>query len=386
MGIRRSCSLCGDKLVDCLKYVRRCCFQTTLLIISALSTVSASHAQNVSATSQDHFPYAFSNFVWWSDADLRADLKKHLPAIGEQVGRGSPMESRVQTVLTQLLKEKGIRAEVQVIEPSMDVFSIKRVPEAPPPSIVYSVLGPPEILVEKFVLENAPDDASGPLNGVVMYMQGKPYSAMTFWLDKQKINDSLQQLGYLSSKVEVDHGTPRKDGDHYLVPIMATITAGPKYHVASIRADGGPLVQGRDLSPYFAVKPGDVAIPYAFGRLAGALRSVYWHAGYADVDFEAPPVLDTVHALASYQLRVIPGPQYHLRSVKFENLDSAQEEKAREMLGLKTGDVCDLMAVSGLNRKLTEPSSPLRGYGFSYTPKEDKQNQVVDLTLNFYKQ
>jgi outer membrane protein assembly factor BamA len=115
------------------------------------------------------------------------------------------------------------------------------------------------------------------------------------------------------------------------------------------------------------------------------LRSVYWHAGYTDVDFAGSPVLDTAHALASYKLQVTPGPLYHLRSMKFENLDSAQETKAREMLGLKTGEVYDAMAVSNLNRKLLDPSSPLRGYGFSYTPKEDKQNQVVDLILTFYK-
>jgi hypothetical protein len=368
--------------------MRRGCFQIALLVIGGLSTSGASHAQDARPVTipQDRFPYAFSNFAWWSDTDLRTDLKKHLPMLGEEIGRGSSMESRIRTVLTQLLKEKGIQAEVQVIEPSMDVFSGKRVPEAPPPSIIYSVLGPPEILVEKLVLENVPGDASGPLDEVATYMQGKPYSAMTFWSDKQKIKDGLQQLGYLSSTVELDHGTPRRDGNHYLVPVKATITSGPKYHVASIKADGGPLVQGRDLSPYFAVKPGDVATPYAFGRLAGALRSVYWHAGYPDVDFVGPPVLDASHALASYELQVTPGPLYHLRNIKFENLDSTQETKVREMLGLKNGEVYDAMAVSGLNRKLSDPNSPLRGYGFSYTPKEDKQNQVVDLTLNFYKQ
>ena len=368
--------------------MRKVCFQLVLLIIGGLSTSCAARAQDGHpvTSSKDHFPYAFGNFVWWSDADLRAELKRRLPTLGEEIGRGSPTESRVQTVLIQLLKEKGIQAEVQAIEPSMDVLSGKRDPEAPPPSIIYSVLSPPEILIEKLTFENAPDDVSGPLNEVAAGMEGKPYRGMTFWSDKQKIRQELQQLGYLSSEVTLDHGTPRKDGDRYLIAVKAIIKAGPKYHVASIKADGGPLVQGRDLSPYFAVKPGDVATPYAFGRLAGALRSVYWHAGYADVDFTGPPVLDTTNGLASYQLQVTPGPLYHLRSVKFENLDSAQETKAREMLGLKTGEVYDAMAVSGLNKKLLDPSSPLRGYGFSYTPKEDKQSQVVDLILTFYKQ
>lgn len=368
--------------------MRKVHFELVLLVVVGISISVASRAQDRSpvTNTKDHFPYAFGNFVWWPDVDLRAELKEHLPTLGDEIERGSPIESRVRTVLIQLLREKGVQAEVQIIEPSTDVFSSKRVPEAPPPSIVYSVLSPPEILVERLTFEGAPLDGSGSLSEVAAGMEGKPYRGMAFWSDRQRITEALQQLGYLSSTVMLNHGAPRKDGDHYLVSVTASITAGPKFHVASIKADGGPLVQGRDLSPYFSLKQGDVATPFAFGRLAGALRSVYWQAGYADVDFTGPPVLDAAHALASYHLQVTPGPLYHLRSVRFENLDPVQEAKAREMLGLKPGDAYDLMAVSDLNRKLSNPSSPLRAYGFSYTSKEDKPKQLVDLILNFYKQ
>ena len=189
------------------------CFQIVLFIFGGLLAFHPSYAQDAHAVaiSQDHFPFAFSNFVWWSDSDLRADLKKHIPMLREKIGIGSPMESQIRTVLTRLLREKGIQAEVQVMEPSRDVLSEKRAPEAPPQSITYSVLSPPEILVEKLVLQNAPDDASGPLSEVATHMVGKAYSEMTFWSDKQKIKDGLQQLGYLSSTVELDHGTPQKN-------------------------------------------------------------------------------------------------------------------------------------------------------------------------------
>ena len=59
-------------------------------------------------------------------------------------------------------------------------------------------------------------------------------------------------------------------------------TSGPKFHVAKVDADGGPLLTGRDLSSYFSLKSGDVAAPNAFGKLIGGLRSTYWRAGYAD--------------------------------------------------------------------------------------------------------
>ena len=40
---------------------------------------------------------------------------------------------------------------------------------------------------------------------------------------------------------------------------------------------------------------------------------------------------------------------------------------------------------TALYRKITSPSSPLAGYNFSFTAKEDKTTNEVDLTLDFFK-
>jgi hypothetical protein len=86
--------------------------------------------------------------------------------------------------------------------------------------------------------------------------------------------------------------------------------------------------------------------------------------------------------LVSYHLDV--GPVYLLRSLTIHNLDAQQERKARELLGIKPGDVFDQMAVNGLYHKLSaEPA--LTAYGFTFGPMKDKTTANVDLTLDFYK-
>lgn len=345
-------------------------------------------AQTSEATQAPHrrFPYAFSNFVWWNDADLRSALKRRIPSLGEELTEGSQEQTKVRTMLVELLKEKGVDAEVQALYPSYDVLSTKRVPEAPPPSIIFSVASPPDILIDRVVLDSPPQDISDALNSAVNQMQGRPYAFTSFWADAQRMKQGLAQVGYLSAHVEFQPGTPRKENDRYLVSVNALITAGPKYRVSRVKGDGGPLLQGKDLSPYFSLKPGDVATPFAFGRLMGSLRSTYWHAGYPDIELQGDPVLDAAHALASYQLVVSPGPLYHLRSVKLENLNGAQETQARDMLGMKEGDVYDALAAATLNSKFLREGSTLKGYGVSYNAREDKQAHVIDLTLSFYKQ
>jgi outer membrane protein assembly factor BamA len=293
---------------------------------AATSTNARPQSNTEVSDSRDHFAYSFSNFVWWSDQDLRTSLKRHIPTLADTLPRNSSLETKISAVL----------------------------------------------------------DASGVLNEAANRFQLKPYVATSFWFDKQQIELSLKQVGYLSSSVDLKPGTPRKDGERYLVPLTAIITAGAKYHVSTVKADGGPLFQGRDLSPYFALKPGDVATPSAFGRLAGLLRSAYWHAGYADVEFRGDPELNTTTAMASYRFEVIPGPIYRLRSIQTKNLNATQENQVKDLLGIKPGDVYDALAVATLNQKMAR-NSTLSGWGNSYTSHEDKQAQVVDLILNFYK-
>jgi outer membrane protein assembly factor BamA len=347
-------------------------------------SVAAAQPSFIAAVPATRYSYSFTNFVWWSDTALRAELARRIPGLRPEIAQDSRDESRIRTVLELLLKQKGIQANVQSIEPSQQDFG-KRDPEAPPPSIQFSILAPPEIVIESLVIENGPPEAMETLGQEANSLQGRSYATTRFWLIKEQAKDALQGVGYLTANVDIAPGQPKKDGERYAVKVIASITSGPKFHVANVEGDGGPLLQGRDLSPYFALKTGDVATPNAFGRLIGSLRSVYWHAGYADVSFDGAPVLDMSRALASYQLRIIPGPLYHLRSIKMEGLAAAQEEEARRGLGLKSGDVYDALAVSRFNMDSSKAWPSLEGYGFTYSPREDKQDHVVDLTLNFFK-
>jgi hypothetical protein len=332
-----------------------------------------------------HYPYIFTNFVWWTDAELRAELTRRIPGLPSELAPDSTEESRIRLVLESLLKNKGISASVQSIEPDRQVYSMGRDPNAPPVSIQFSILAPPEIVIEKLVIENGPPEAMEAIGQEANSLQGRPYATSGFWLIKEPTKNALREVGYLAANVDITAGRPKQDGERYAVGVIASITSGSKFHVGSVEGDGGPLLQGKDLSPYFALKPGDVAMPNAFERLIGSLRSVYWHAGYPDVSFDGTPILDMSRALASYHLRVIPGPLYHLRNVKIEGLTAAQAQEAQRGLGLNSGDIYDELAVSRLSADSSQAGSDLKGYGFTYSPREDKRDHVVDLTLNFFK-
>lgn len=194
-----------------------------------------------------------------------------------------------------------------------------------------------------------------------------------------------QRKRYLDGQVQIARLSPFREGEHFQVGLTVTVIAGPQFHVSSINADGGPLLAGKDLSRFFEMKVGDVPGRYPLSDLASKLRELYLHYGYADVDIENNPVLDRDHAMVSYHIRVIPGPVYHLRRITVEKLSAEQESKARELLGMKPGDVYLDEAITNLYHRI--PAEPLlEGYGFSFGPKKDKTANAIDLSLIFYKE
>jgi hypothetical protein len=364
------------------KHIGRFIIATLFGLLTSAAVIGMAQAGNPTPNYPPHLPYSFGNFVWWSDDELRALLKKRIPGLGDEIAPTGTDVGRMRDALKALLKEKGIAAEIYSEEPSY--FGSARDPEAPVPSIQFSILNP-QILLNKVALTVEPEDLASKVQTDGHWGEGKPYNAFGDWFRRSRIKEVLHENGYLDAQIQINRLPPNKDGDRYQVGLAVTVIAGPQYHVSSITADGGPLLAGMDLSRFFQMKEGDVPGHYPLAGLASQLREFYLHFGYADVEIQNVPVLDRDHALVSYHLDVIPGPVYHLRSVTVENLNAGQESKVRQLLGMKPGDIYLDEAITDLYHKIA--NEPLvKGYSFGFGPKRDKNANVIDLSLSFFKE
>jgi len=358
----------------------RCNFAAFSLLLLGLAAGGTAQTAKPVVGFPSHLPYSFGNFVWWSDDELRAMLRKRIPGLGDEISTSPEAKGKMRDALKEILKDKGIAAEIYSEEPSY--FGSARDPEAPVPSIRFSIIHP-QILLNKVSLKVDPDSLAPLLQPENHWGEGRPYSAFGNWSIRSRIKGVLRENGYLDGQVLVARQPVFKEGEHFQVGIEVTVTAGPQYHVSSITADGGPLLTGRDFSTLYGMKEGDIPGRYPLSGLESQLRAFYLHYGYADVEIRNLPVLDRDHALISYHMDVIPVPVYHLRSLTINNLDATQESKARELLGMKPGDIYIDEAVNGLYHKL--PAEPLlASSGFTFRPTKDKVAAVVNLSLDFY--
>jgi outer membrane protein assembly factor BamA len=289
-----------------------------------------------------------------------------------------------------MLAARGVKATVVSDEPSATFGAVSAFVKTLPfyipgtaqrPHIVFSIASP-QILVGGVDVDSSPEGDL--VSRVARQMEGKPFDSSASPLEAHQLAEPLQRHGYLSAEVVVRPGHPMRVGDAYYVPLKAEVSAGPLYHVGMISADGGPLLHGRDLSGYFDLQTGEVATPYGFDRLESSIMTVYFQAGYASVHFVDKPELDPEHATATYRLQTVTGPQYRLRTVTVRNLSPAQEAEVRNLLALAPGDVYDQIAIDELHAKVAE-SVNLKGLDYSFAPSTDRSLNVIDLTLDFFK-
>jgi outer membrane translocation and assembly module TamA len=369
------------------------CFALLPLLLPASPSRTLAQTPQPLQSTAAFLPYSFSNFAWWTDAQLRDELKQRIPGLGDDLATGSAQESRVREELTAMLLAKGVHATVVSTEPSAVTTEVSAFIATLPyfipggqshrPHITFSI-STPQILVGPVNVSNVPDAQSDLLAHIGQQMQGKPFDSGMLAAREHELTDSLQGNGYLSANVQVSPETPVLQGDHYLVPVNAAIDAGPVYHVGLVSADGGPLLRGRDLSTYFDLQPGQIATPYAFQRLESEIMTIYFQSGYASIHFMDTPILDREHGTATYRLEVVTGPQYRLRTVTVHNLSPEQEAEVRHMLELQPGDVYDQLAIDELHQKVQDSAS-LHGLDYSFLPQTDHQRGVIDLTLDFFK-
>jgi outer membrane protein insertion porin family len=360
-------------------------FLAIVLVGSALAT-----AQTAKQNYPMHFPYRFSNFPWWTDTELRAALKERIPELSDEVNVEAM--GRVRAMLKVLMKEKGIAAEIQSIEPSYSSLNPQEAeeidfwgmhfPPPPKPGIEFSILTP-SVLIGRvsFLPEGGLPVLAA--QSEAKEREGKPFTVSDELFMQYRAQKVLRQNGYLAAEVRISHGSPRREGADILVDLTLDVNSGPRFTVSSISADGGPTLQGKDLSSMFAVKAGDTAGRDPFQRIDPGLREWYRSFGYLEVQLEHQSLLDRERALVSYRLSVIPGPVYHLRQLTVRNLNSAQEAKVRELLGMRPGDPFNTNAVDTLQQKC-DKEPIFNGRNVVFEVKNDVEAKAVDLTIESF--
>jgi outer membrane protein assembly factor BamA len=189
--------------------------------------------------------------------------------------------------------------------------------------------------------------------------------------------------GYLDAKLTSIHSTVSATTPEMVdVDVTVTIDEGGQYRVASLDFAGTPIAPATILTATPKLHPGDIASHKALLATLAPVDAAYRRLGYMDVVVQPGAVLDTAAHKVGYNVTVIPGEQYRLRSVNVVGLNLAARADFDRGWQMKAGDLYNPEYVANFLKNNTALQA-LAVYSAGFKTSADPQTHQVDLTLTF---
>lgn len=274
----------------------------------------------------------FENFVWLTPAEIQSALQTKAPLFLGYVPENDQLLNAFNDALTDALARKGIAAKVMhdAFEPTL---------LHPEIDVDYWIANP-AIKVSNVKLSGVSTDLVSLIQKSVNSVAGKPYSdGLSGQTTGDRILAPLLDAGYIDAALTEPVLTPTVAGDSASVVFAANLHPGDVYRVSSISFAGTPLLSADAFATTAKLHPGDIASRAQLLETLKPLDMAYRRQGYADVMVRAEPKEDTTTHQVAYTVSVIPGEQYHIKTVTPNGLDANDQAAFDAAFTIKPGDI-----------------------------------------------
>lgn len=321
---------------------------------------------------------SFPNFPWWQPAELDTLLKARVPLYLGSVPTSGNLQQAVTDALTALVKEKGVAAPEITALPLVTLG-------AAPTSIEFSLTSP-AVLVHNLSVQHVSPAFAPRLSGFTAKEAGKPWNqGVSTAAIHAGIAEIYRDAGYLDIDVtSLTHPPPTVTPGSVTLDLVATVSEGEPYRLTALTWAGSDLLSTADFNKTVTLHPEDVASQTALRNSLRPLANALFSHGYQDGKVQAPATLDRATHHVSYTVRVIPGEQYRIRTVKTVGLTAEQQKEFDSGWRLHPGDPYDTVYVSNFLVNNTALRS-LGGHSATYKAVSSPEDHLVDLTITFVK-
>jgi outer membrane protein assembly factor BamA len=324
---------------------------------------------------------SFSNFIWLSDRDLQASIRRIVPIFhaGLPDPRLSPVAKSVcdsvKDGLVKLLQGRGIIATVAYDLVPPNQFHPYR-------SIEFNVTDP-VIRLDSAEITNYPNSLIDAVNAAIARAKATTYNE---GIAGVTIEDLLltpaRNLGYVNARLYQEQRFHHTQGHEVTVQYSAQLLVGPLFHIRSIRYDSTPVYDSSDYGRDRKVQPGDVATTAALDAARKPILDAYLAQGYLEAFVDTKMTLDEAHGTVDLVSSVVPGDIYRVGKVVVTGLSPEAKAQFDTAWKLNPGVVYSDRYVA--NFAVANASlKPLSAYTYAYHVDGDRQSHLVTLTINF---
>ncbi|MGC1107499.1 MAG: POTRA domain-containing protein [Candidatus Acidiferrales bacterium] len=324
----------------------------------------------------------FDNLVWFTPAELTAQITHDVPLYNGSVPPSGQMLQDINDSLTAMLKQKGVPGNVQSVPFSPALGQ-------PITAIVFSVSAV-ALPIREIHFPGASAIAETELQKNAKALLGQNYTATEVdAFVSRALLPLYGELGYLRAHFDAPQpqllaanpSAPSQD-----VSLIVPVKEGVSYMWKGGNWSGNRVFSADALNKLLGMQAEGVANMQKFDDGIQAVHDAYLKQGYLQVAVSPQPSLDNATRHVSYQFSVNEGPQFHVGAVTVTGLPDALKQRLLKAWKLQPGDVYDgtylpqfaKQALPGLYRSGVRVGTP------QFSVHADPDTNIVNVEVDFH--
>lgn len=327
-------------------------------------------------------PVTFDNFVWFTDEELTAAVRRKFPAFDGTAPEAGGVTEQIKQALAELLSERKIEGAVQ--------YDLSEDPLTRKVSHLFSVKGP-GLRVCKITYAGAravPEETLVTKSGGIF---DNDYSrAYTSGFVESNLLPLYHERGYLRAAFSPPQVTPEASPECKGVTVALTVDEGSIYVWDKAAWEGNEGLTAQELDAALGMRNREVANAVKIANGLARVRRAYGRRGYIAARVRPETEFDDAARSVVYRFRVNEGPQYRMGDLAITGLDEASTNNLRGRWRLLSKEVYDegyidefvKKSLAEFQRDAARAGNPLPPLKVVSQTKADHDKRLVHVTLD----
>jgi len=332
-----------------------------------------------------NMPVAFDNFIWFTDEELNAAVRRKVPAFDGTAPEAGAVTEQIKQSLEELLRERKIEGTVE--------YNFQEDPTTRKISHFFSVKGSGlRVCKINYVGARAvPEETLVQKSGGIF---DNEYSrAYVGGFVEGNLLPLYHERGYLRAAFSPPKAKPDSTADcERGVGVTVYVDEGAIYVWDKAAWEGNTALTGQELDIALGMKPREIANGLKIEKGMMSVQKAYARKGYLAARVRAAQDFDDNARSVAYRFQLNEGPQYHMGELNITGLSETDTNNLRGRWRLLHGDVYDEGYLAAEFIKKTVPeflreavraghALPALKIETKLTP--DHEKKTVDVTINF---
>jgi len=277
----------------------------------------------------------FDNFIWFTDGELMAAVKRDLPSFNGTAPDSGDTIDRINRALRTFLHEHQIEATVT------HMVSQDR-PGSPIQEHVFSVTGVP-MPICTIHFPGASNISDDKLRDRSKELRAGEYSrTFVILFAENNLIPLYREVGQLKAAFAPPLAKPEDTGNcKNGVELTLPVDEGLIYKWNKAEWTGNQAITAQELDSLLGMRAGQPANGVKLDQASRDIKKAYGRKGFLALKVNSVPEFDDQAQTVVYRMDVVEGPQFRMGRLLTKGFSESETNRINEKWELKTGQIFD---------------------------------------------